>query len=90
MDIVKIWVDDRNGRAPKLAAPLYRAIIDEAHVRGLRVSAHVFYHIYAVDLVNAGVDAFAHLVRDTVMDEALVTAIVKRGVYVTRRWSTPA
>src|SRR5688500_5954296 len=38
VDIVKIWVDDRNGRAPKLPAPLYRAIIDEAHRRGLRVN----------------------------------------------------
>jgi imidazolonepropionase-like amidohydrolase len=89
VDIVKIWVDDRNGRAPKLSAPLYRAIIDEAHTRALRVSAHVFYHDDAVDLVNAGVDAFAHLVRDKVMDEALVAAIVKGGVYVNGNLSFP-
>jgi imidazolonepropionase-like amidohydrolase len=89
VDLVKIWVDDRNGRAPKLSAPLYRAIIEEAHARGLRVSAHVFYHSDAVELVNAGVDAFAHLVRDTVMDDALVAAIVKRGVYVNGNLSFP-
>lgn len=89
VDLVKIWVDDRGGRAPKLSAPLYRAIIDEAHARGLRVSAHVFYHTDAVDLVNAGVDAFAHLVRDVVMDDALVAAIVKRGVYVNGNLSSP-
>ena len=89
VDLVKIWVDDRGGRAPKLSAPLYRAIIDEAHARGLRVSAHVFYHTDAVDLVSAGVDAFAHLVRDVVMDDALVAAIVKRGVYVNGNLSSP-
>jgi imidazolonepropionase-like amidohydrolase len=89
VDIVKIWVDDRNGRAPKLAAPLYRAIIDEAHTRGLKVNAHVFYHLDAVDLVDAGVDAFAHLVRDRVMEDALVAAIVKRGVYVMGNLSSP-
>jgi imidazolonepropionase-like amidohydrolase len=89
VDIVKIWVDDRNGRAPKLSPPLYRAIIDEAHARGLRVSAHVFYHDDAVDLVNAGVDSFAHLVRDRVMDDSLVAAIVKRGVYVMGNLSFP-
>ena len=89
VDLVKIWVDDRNGRAPKLSAPLYRAIIDEAHGTGLRVSAHVFYHTDAVDLVNAGVDAFAHLVRDLVMDDGLVAAIVKRGVYVNGNLSSP-
>ena len=89
VDIVKIWVDDRNGRAPKLSPLLYRAIIDEAHARGLRVSAHVFYHDDAVDLVAAGVDSFAHLVRDRVMDDSLVAAIVKRGVYVMGNLSFP-
>jgi imidazolonepropionase-like amidohydrolase len=89
VDLVKIWVDDRNGRAPKLPAPLYRAIIDEAHRRGLKVNAHVFYHDDAVDLVNAGIDAFAHLVRDKVMDDALIAAIVTRGVYVMGNLSFP-
>lgn len=82
VDLVKIWVDDRGGRAPRLAPPVYRAIIDEAHRRGLKVSAHVFYHDDAADLVEAGIDGFAHLVRDREMDGALVAAIVRRGVYV--------
>ena len=89
VDIVKIWVDDRNGRAPKLSPRLYRAIIDEAHRHGLRINAHVFYHADAVDLVDAGIDGFAHLVRDMVMDDALVTAIVQRGVYVMGNLSSP-
>ena len=89
VDMVKIWVDDRNGRAPKLSAPLYRAIIAEAHARQLRVIAHVFYHTDAVDLVAAGIDAFAHLVRDTVMDDALVAAIVQKHVVVMGNLTTP-
>lgn len=89
VDMVKIWVDDRNGRAPKLSPLLYRAIIDEAHRRKLRVIAHVFYHADAVDLVDAGIDAFAHLVRDTVMDAALVAAIVKKNVVVMGNLTTP-
>ena len=79
---VKIWVDDRNGRAPRLAPNLYRAIIDEGHKHGLKVNAHVYYHIDAVDLVDAGIDGLAHLVRDKDMDDALVAAIVRRNVYV--------
>ncbi len=89
VDLVKIWVDDRNGRAPKLSPSLYRAIIDEAHRHGLIVNAHVFYHADAVDLVAAGIDGFAHLVRDRVMDDALVAAIVRRGVYVMGNLSSP-
>ena len=89
VDSIKIWVDDRNGRAPKLPAPLYRVIIDEAHVRGIPVIAHVFYHDDAVDLVDAGIDGFAHLVRDKVMDDALIATMVKRGTYAMGNLSFP-
>ena len=82
VDLVKIWVDDRGGRAPRMPPPVYRAIIDEAHRRGLKVNAHVFYHDDAVGLVEAGIDGLAHLVRDREMDGDLIAAIVRRGVYV--------
>ena len=82
VDLVKIWVDDRGGRAPRMPAPVYRAIIDEGHRRGLKVNAHVFYHEDAVGLVEAGIDGLAHLVRDREMDGDLIAAIVRRGVYV--------
>ncbi len=82
VDLVKIWVDDRGGRAPRLPPPVYRAIIEETHAHGLKVNAHVFYHEDAVGLVDAGIDGLAHLVRDREMDGALIAAIVRRGVYV--------
>jgi imidazolonepropionase-like amidohydrolase len=92
VNLVKIWVDDRNGRAPRLAPNLYRAIIAEGHTHGLQVNAHVFYHTDAVDLVNAGIDGFAHLVRDKEMDDALIASIVRHNVYVmpnlSPEWST--
>ena len=79
---VKIWVDDRGGTVQKLEPAIYRAIIDEAHRLDLQVIAHVFYHDDATDLVEAGVDGFAHLVRDREMDETLVAAMARRGVFV--------
>jgi imidazolonepropionase-like amidohydrolase len=82
VNLIKIWVDDRNGRAPRLPANLYRAIIDEGHGRGLQVNAHVFYHSDAVDLVDAGINGLAHLVRDKEMDDGLVASIVRHNVYV--------
>ncbi|HWM41956.1 MAG TPA: hypothetical protein VNP36_05910, partial [Burkholderiales bacterium] len=42
VDIVKIWVDTRDGKYKKLSPEIYGAIIDEAHKRGLRVTAHIF------------------------------------------------
>ena len=38
---------------------------------------------------NAGVDGFAHLVRDLEMNDSLVAAIVERGVYVMGNMSSP-
>ena len=82
VNLVKIWVDDRNGRAPRLAPNLFRAIIDEGHKHKLQVNAHVFYHTDAVELVDAGIDGLAHLVRDKEMDDALIASIVRHNVYV--------
>ena len=42
VDIVKIWVDSREGKYRKLPPEFYAAIIDEAHKRKLRVTAHIF------------------------------------------------
>jgi imidazolonepropionase-like amidohydrolase len=89
VDIVKIWVDDRNGRAPRLSSALYGAVIDAAHARDLRVNAHVFYHADAEGLVAAGIDGLVHLVRDVEMTDALVAEIVERNVYVNANMSSP-
>ncbi len=73
VDIVKIWVDDRDGKYPKLTPALYGAIIDEAHKNGLRVTAHIFTLEDAKGLLKAGVDAFAHSVRDKDVDDEFMT-----------------
>jgi imidazolonepropionase-like amidohydrolase len=78
VDLVKIWVDDRMGMYKKLTPELYRAIIDEAHKHGLRVTAHVFYLEDAKGLLRAGLDATAHGVRDKDIDEELVTMFKQR------------
>jgi imidazolonepropionase-like amidohydrolase len=75
VDIVKIWVDDRNGMYQKLTPALYGAIIDEAHKNGLRVTAHIFTLADAKGLLRAGVDAFAHSVRDRDVDDEFMTLV---------------
>jgi imidazolonepropionase-like amidohydrolase len=72
VDIVKIWVDDRDKKYPKLTPELYGAVIDEAHKNGLRVTAHIFELEDAKGLLRAGIDAFAHGIRDRDIDEEVV------------------
>ncbi len=81
VDAIKIWVDDRGGRAPKLPIALSRAVIEEGHQRALKVTAHVFYHDDAVELAAAGINAFAHLVRDKEMSDALIASMLAHNVY---------
>jgi len=78
VDIVKIWVDTRDGKYKKLSPELYGAVIDEAHKRGLRVTAHIFDLEDAKGLIRAGVDALAHGVRDTDIDDELVAMFKQR------------
>jgi len=78
VDIIKIWVDDRDGSVTKLSPELYGAAIDEAHKQGLRAIAHVFTLEDAKGLVRAGIDAFAHGVRDRDVDDEFMRLVKQR------------
>jgi imidazolonepropionase-like amidohydrolase len=78
VDFVKVWVDDRDGKYKKLTPELYGPVIDEAHRRGLRVTAHIFTLEDGKGLLRAGLDAFAHGVRDRDVDDEFVALIKKR------------
>ncbi len=41
VDIIKIWVDDRDGKYPKMPPAIYTPVIDEAHKAKLRVAAKI-------------------------------------------------
>ena len=75
VDIIKIWVDDRDGTVPKLTPAQYGAIIDEAHKANIRVTAHIFNLEDGKGLLKANVDAFAHGVRDRDVDDEFMTLV---------------
>src|SRR5262245_57799973 len=102
VDIVKIWVDDRMGTVKKLAPELYSAVIDEAHKSGLRVIAHIYTLDDAKATLRAGLDAFAHGVRDKDLDDEFMTLVKQhrdlvlgpnmpdRGVAADLEWLRPS
>jgi imidazolonepropionase-like amidohydrolase len=81
VDIVKVWVDDALGHRKKIPFEMTKAIIDNAHRDGLRVDAHIFYLDDAKQLVNAGLDALAHSVRDQPVDQDLIDSMKKHGTW---------
>ena len=80
-DIIKIWVDSLGGTKPEMPPEIYRAVIEEAHKHHLRVAAHIYYLADAKTLVNDGVDVLAHSVRDKPVDQELIDAMKRRGVW---------
>lgn len=80
VDIVKIRVDDNLGTSPKMKPEVYRAVIDAAHARGLRVAVHLYYLDDAKAVLAAGADYIAHSVRDQPVDEAFVTTLRQAAV----------
>jgi imidazolonepropionase-like amidohydrolase len=82
VDIIKIRVDDNLGTTQKMAPEVYRAVIGEAHKRGLRVAAHIFYLADAKALLDAGVDLIAHSVRDLEIDAATIATLKAKNVCV--------
>ena len=101
VQIIKFWVDDRDGKVQKVTPAQYVAIMDEAHKLGLRVAAHIFNMDDAKGLMRANLDVFAHGVRDKdIEDETvamfkqrpnliLIPNLPDRGVKVDRSWLQP-
>jgi imidazolonepropionase-like amidohydrolase len=101
VDIVKVWVDTRDDQYKKVPPEIYGPIIEEAHKLGLRVTAHIFNMADAKGLMRAGLDAFAHGVRDKDVDEETVEMfkarpnliltpnLPDRGVKVDLSWLRP-
>jgi imidazolonepropionase-like amidohydrolase len=79
-DFIKIRVDDQLGASPKMPPEVYKAVIDEAHRRGLRVAAHIYYLDDAKDLLRSGADFIAHSVRDKEIDDEFISLMKKRNI----------
>jgi len=101
ISIIKIWVDDRDGKVQKITPEQYAAIIDEAHKLKIRTTAHIFNMEDAKGLMRANLDSFAHGVRDRDVDDEtvamfkerphlfLIPNLPDRGVKVDRSWLRP-
>jgi imidazolonepropionase-like amidohydrolase len=76
---IKMWHDPGRGKLPP---PVYRAIIDEAHKHNLRVLAHVQDLAGVKELLQAGLDGFAHAAwRDEPDDELIALIKQHPGVF---------
>lgn len=68
-DLLKIRVDDNLGTGKKMPEAAWRAVLNRAQQKKLRVASHIFYLADAKALVRAGSDFVAHSVRDVAVDQ---------------------
>lgn len=76
-DFIKIVVDSIPSDAPHLSRAALRAAVDEAHVRGVRVIAHIGSLQDAIDAGEAGVDAWMHPVYKERIPDAMLSALAQ-------------
>ena len=79
-DLLKIRVDDNLGSTRKMPEPAWRAVIDEAHQRNLKVAVHIYSLADAKATLEGGADFIAHSVRDVPVDEGFIAMLKSRAV----------
>jgi len=77
VDIIKMHI---TGGPMDMTPAVYGALIDQAHKRGTRTAAHLFYLRDAKGLLDKGIDVIAHSIRDQPVDQATIAAIKARDV----------
>ena len=82
VDYIKIRVDDNLGSSQKMPPDIYKTVIDTAHSRNLKLTAHLYYLDDAKGLLNAGADFVAHSVRDEEVDDELIDLLKANDVCV--------
>lgn len=78
VDIIKIRIDGTLD--VKMPAAIYKAVIDQAHSRRLRVAVHIVTLEDARGALDAGADFIAHSVRDTPVDASFISSMKARDV----------
>jgi len=81
-DLIKMMIeDDLQGRTwPILSADEIRAIVQTAHNRNRRVSAHISRSRHLALAIEGDVDDLAHMAVDRIPD-SLIAATVQNGIY---------
>lgn len=79
-DYIKVWVDGGFGTRAKLSPEFCAAVLEQARKHGKLTFAHVYELSDAKMLVERGLNALAHNVRDRQVDAEFITLLKQRNV----------
>ncbi|MCH8556834.1 MAG: amidohydrolase family protein [Balneolia bacterium] len=83
MDWIKIRIDSGLGTREKMQPDVYQAIADEANRLGLPSAAHIVELEDAIGAIEAGYSLIAHSIRDTEVNDELISLMVENGIPIT-------
>ena len=84
-DYIKVILEDMSefgGHTPAMSAEEVRAVVQEAHLRGKEVVAHVGNAAEAKEALDAGVDGLAHTFFDAPAVPSLVAEAARQHAFV--------
>ena len=80
VDWLKLRVDDNLGATPKMPWEAVTAVMEVGREYGIPVATHLFYLDDAKRLLELGSGMLAHSVRDTDVDQELISSLLERDV----------
>lgn len=80
-DLIKLLISS-DSEAPKNYLPIVKAVIEEAHLHGLRVAVHATTLETARQAAEAGANFLVHSVETEAIDDAFVALLKKKKVVV--------
>ncbi|HUF75492.1 MAG TPA: amidohydrolase family protein, partial [Longimicrobiales bacterium] len=80
VDWLKLRVDDNLGSGRKMPWEAVAAVMEVGRERGIPVATHMFYLEDAKRLLELGTGMLAHSVRDTDVDQELISMLRESGV----------
>ncbi|WP_447553251.1 amidohydrolase family protein [Vreelandella sp. EE22] len=81
VDVIKVWIDDMGGSAPKMASETFTAAAEEAHAQGLKIAAHIHDVADAEAALAANIDILAHGIRDAEVTDELLEQMSEQNVW---------
>jgi imidazolonepropionase-like amidohydrolase len=85
-DLIKLYVESSNSHDSPWTAAQIRRVVDAAHARGAKVTAHVMYLGPAREAVLGGVDALEHGFR---LDADICAEMARRGTRLVTTITAP-
>lgn len=81
-DYIKLVYMPYQSYMPSLNRALAQEVINQGHLQGMKVLAHISTYAAAKDMVEDGIDGLVHIFADKLASEEIVNMVKNKGVFI--------